>query len=170
MKFSTARDKLNQRPRRGTPGAPDRNLPVPNRVRGGQRPALPTTRSSAFTLAEVLVALMFMAIVVPVVVEALHVASLSGEIATRKAEASRVADSVLNESIVTTNWTSSLSGTVVEGAHEFRWTMSAEPWRADSAMQMVTAEVTFLARGRDYSVRLNTLATLPTIGATTMAQ
>ena len=39
---------------------------------------------SAFTLAEVLAALLFMAIVIPVAVEALHVASLSGEIATRK--------------------------------------------------------------------------------------
>ncbi len=113
---------------------------------------------------------MFMAIVIPVVVEALHVASLSGEVAARRAEATRVADRVLTESIVTTNWTSSTSGTVVEGTHQFRWTINTQPWPEDSAVQIVGAEVKFTASGRDYSVRLNTLAMLPTMTATTMTQ
>lgn len=125
---------------------------------------------SAFTLAEVLAALMFMAIVIPVVVEALHVASLSGEIATRKAEATRVADRILNESIVTTNWTSASGGTVVENGNEFRWTMKTRPWPEDSAMQLVGTEVTFSARGKQYSVTLNTLASVPTITGTTAQQ
>ena len=41
----------------------------------------------AFTLAEVLAALLFLAIVVPTAVEALHVASLGGEVAVRKSAA-----------------------------------------------------------------------------------
>src|ERR1035437_10572400 len=58
-------------------------------------------RTAAFTLAEVLAALLFMAIVIPVAVEALHTASLAGEIGVRKGVAARVADRILNESIVT---------------------------------------------------------------------
>ena len=128
-------------------------------------------RAAAFTLVEVLAALMFMAIVVPVAVDALHVASLSGEFAVRKAEAARVADRVLNEGIVTTNWNSGgMNGTVNEGGHEFHWTMSNQAWSQDTTMYLLTAEVSFSAGGRSYSVRLNTLAGSPTASTgTTMA-
>jgi type II secretory pathway pseudopilin PulG len=115
---------------------------------------------AAFTLAEVLAALLFMAIVIPVAIEALHVATLGGEVAVRKGEAARVADRILSESLVTTNWTSgSQNGTVTEGADDFRWTLSSQNWPQD-AMELLTAEVTFSAQGRDYSVKLSTLANL----------
>jgi type II secretory pathway pseudopilin PulG len=127
-------------------------------------------RASAFTLVEVLAALMFMAIVIPVAVDALRVASLSGEFATRKAEAARVADEVLNESIVTTNWNSAVNGTVIENGHEFRFTVHTQSWPQDSTLQLLIAEVTFSAGGRQCSVRLNTLANPISTGvATTMA-
>ena len=117
----------------------------------------------AFTLAEVLVAMLFLAIVIPVAVEVLNVAARAGEVAARKSAAARVADRVLNESIVTTNWTGSgqQSGTITEGILDFRWKLSARNWPQD-AMELLTAEVTFSAQGRDYSVKLNTLAGLPT--------
>ena len=117
-----------------------------------------TRHTSAFTLAEVLAALLFLAIVIPAAVEALHVASLSGEVAARKGAAARVADRILNESIVTTNWsTGTLNGTVTEGAQEFRWTLTSQTWPVD-AMELLTAEVKYSAQGRDYSVKLYTLA------------
>jgi type II secretory pathway pseudopilin PulG len=121
--------------------------------------------TAGFTLAEVLAAMLFMAIVVPVAVEAYRVAGLAGEVSVRKAEATRVADRVLNESIVMTNWThAGLSGTVVENGHEFRWTLRNQLWPTDVTMQLLTAEVTFSTGGRDYSVRLNTLANAPAFG------
>lgn len=121
-----------------------------------------TCRSSAFTLAEVLAALLFLAIVIPTAVEALHVASLAGEVAARKSEAARVADRILNESLVTTNWTGGIqSGTVTEGILDFRWKLTSQNWPQDS-MQLLTAEVTYSAQGKDYSMRLSTLANLQT--------
>jgi len=126
-----------------------------------------TRRASGFTLVEVLAALMFMAIVIPVAVDALRVASLSGEFATRKAEAARVADEVLNESIVTTNWNSAVNGTVIENGHEFHYTLQSQSWPQDSTMQLLTAEVTFSAGGRECSVRLNTLAIPSSTSVTT---
>ncbi|HKI68548.1 MAG TPA: prepilin-type N-terminal cleavage/methylation domain-containing protein, partial [Verrucomicrobiae bacterium] len=59
---------------------------------------------SAFTLVEVLAALLLMAIVIPVAIEALHTAAIAGEVAARKGEASRVASEVLNQCVVATNW------------------------------------------------------------------
>ena len=61
-------------------------------------------RAAGFTLVEVLAALLFLAIVIPTAVEALHMATLSGEVAARKSVAARVADRILNEAIVMTNW------------------------------------------------------------------
>jgi hypothetical protein len=125
-------------------------------------------RSQAFTLAEVLAAMLFLAIVIPVAVEALHVASLAGEVAARKGAAGRIADRILNESLVTTNWSGGVqSGTVPEGALDFRWTLTSQNWPQDS-MQMLTAEVKFLAQGKDYSVKLSTLASSQNQPATTM--
>jgi hypothetical protein len=124
----------------------------------GRQVAGVTGHSSAFTLAEVLAALLFLAIVIPTAVEALHVASLAGEVAARKSEAARVADRVLNESLVTTNWTGGMqSGTVTEGILDFRWKLTSQNWPQDS-MELLTVDVTYSAQGRDYSVQLSTLA------------
>lgn len=128
-------------------------------------------RLHAFTLAEVLAAMLFLAIVIPVAVEALHISSRMGEVAARKGAAVRIADRVLNESLVTTNWTGSgQNGTVSEGAIDYRWTLSAQSWpqaqtqsplNSMISMEMLTAQVTFLAQGKDYTVKLSTLANSP---------
>jgi len=119
-------------------------------------------KCAAFTLAEVLVAMLFMAIVIPVAVEALHVSSLAGEVAARKGAAARIADRILNESLVTTNWTGAAqNGTISEGPLDFQWTLTAQSW-PQATMEMLTAQVTFQAQDRDYSVKLSTLANPPT--------
>ena len=117
---------------------------------------------AGFTLAEVMAAMLFLAIVIPAAVEALHVSSLAGEVAARKGAAARIADRVLNESLVLTNWGSGVqNGTVAEGVLDFRWTLTSQAWPPD-AMQWLTAEVKYQAQGKDYSVKLSTLANLPT--------
>ena len=118
--------------------------------------------SSAFTLAEVLAAMLLLAIVIPAAVEALHVSSLAGEVAARKGAAARIADRILNESIVLTNWNNGVqSGTVPEGVLDFHWTLNSQAWPQD-VMQLLTAEVTYQAQGKDFSVKLSTLANLQT--------
>jgi hypothetical protein len=108
---------------------------------------------------------MFLAIVIPVAVEALHTSSLAGEVAARKGVAARVADRILNESLITTNWNrGTQSGTVTEGATEFQWTLTSENWPQDALqMQLLTAEVKYSAQGRDYSVKISTLANPQTL-------
>jgi hypothetical protein len=82
--------------------------------------------------------------------------------------AARIADRVLNESLVMTNWNlGSQNGTVTEGAEEFRWALSSQNWPVNT-MQLLTAEVKFSAQGHDYSVKLSTLANLQAQPLTTM--
>jgi hypothetical protein len=117
---------------------------------------------AAFTLAEVLAALLFLAIVIPTAVEALHVASLAGEVAARKSEAARVADRILSESVVTTNWTGGVqNGTITEGIMDFKWQLKSQAWPQDS-MELLTVDVTYSAQGKDYSVQMSTLASSQT--------
>ena len=121
-----------------------------------------TRHTAAFTLAEILAAMLFLAIVIPAAVEALHVASFAGDVAARKGAAARIADRVLSESIVTTNWNAGTqSGTVTEGTEDFHWTLTSQNWPVDT-MQLLTADVTFSAQGHDYSVESSTLANLQT--------
>jgi Tfp pilus assembly protein PilV len=125
---------------------------------GRRAPRRRCGRSAGFTLAEVLASLLFLAIVIPAAVEAMRVASLSGQVAAKKGAAVRVADSVLNESIVLTNWAGGTrSGTVSDGAMDYQWKLTSQAWEQNS-ITLLTAEVSFKAQGRDYSVKLSTLA------------
>src|SRR5262245_41736749 len=117
--------------------------------------------SDAFTLAEVLAALVFLAILIPVALQGLNIASRAGEAAARNSEAALIAESVLNETVVTTNWNQTVqNGTAKQGLREFRWTIRNEPWNQDPAattMRQLTAEVFYSVQGVSHSVRLSTL-------------
>jgi type II secretory pathway component PulJ len=112
---------------------------------------------SGFTLAEVLAAMLFMAIVIPVAVAGLRIASHAGQVGSRKAAACRVADRVLNEALVTGQLQkSSQSGSVREGEIEYQWSITLEPSGLDT-LSLATVEVTYPARGQNYDVTLSTL-------------
>src|SRR5438046_10718988 len=97
-------------------------------------------RMAAFTLAEVLAALAFMAIVIPVAVDGLRVANRAGQVGQRKAVAARIAERVLNELVITGQFRSTTqSGTVREGVQADQWCMRSEPWPMDSKI-LVTVE------------------------------
>ena len=120
-----------------------------------------TGPAAAFTLAEVLAALLFMAIVIPVAIEGMHIASRAGTVAERKGEAARVAQRLLTETLVTTNWNQTVqSGTLTEGRRQFTWTMHNDPWNQDPSQNVIrqlSVEVKFTAQNQDYAVRMSTL-------------
>ena len=99
-----------------------------------------------------------MAIVIPVAVQGLKVANLSGQVAERKGEAMLVAERVLNESMITTNWLKSLqSGTIDAQNRQYRWLIRNEPWLQDP-MRVVSVQVRYTVQGQEYDVVLSTLA------------
>lgn len=113
---------------------------------------------AAFTLAEVLAALAFMAIVIPVAVQGVQLASRAGQVGVRKATAARIADRVLNELEVTGQLLSGTqNGVVREGGREFAWRMDSQSWREAAELDVVTIRVAFEVQGAEYDVQLSTL-------------
>ena len=110
-----------------------------------------------FTLVEVLAALLLMAIVIPVAMQGMSVASRAAIMSQRKAAAMRVAERMLNELIVTGQMTqSTASGSLDDGDTTYPWAMESEPWPQD-AMTQVTVKVTFTVQGNSYDVSASTL-------------
>lgn len=116
----------------------------------------PRRGSRGFTLVEALAALGFLAIVIPVAVHGLQVASLAGQLALRKTEAARVADRVLGGLIATGQWSQSPQGTVREDGREYQWRAQSQAWQ-DATLKLVTVEVTYLVQERRFDLRLGTL-------------
>jgi type II secretory pathway pseudopilin PulG len=123
----------------------------PQRSYAGKR------RLAGFTLAEVLAALAFMAIVIPVAIEGLRIANLAGQVGQGKGAALRVAERVLNEQIIGSQLGSrAANGTAQEGLREYRWQVRTESWPEDT-MNLVTVQVTYKVQEQDYDVFLSTL-------------
>lgn len=112
---------------------------------------------AGFTLAEVLAALFFMAIVIPVALQALNVSARAADMASRRPVAARLAERLLNETIV--NRQSNLGlrkGTTDEEGLSLEWTVKTDLWEREG-MRQLTAEVFYNVQGRAYSVVLTTL-------------
>src|SRR4051794_11662837 len=108
--------------------------------------------TGGFTLIELLAAMIFMAIVIPAALQGLQIASRAGEVAQRKAAATRILDSVMNENIAgAASRGATQKGVVSEGALDFNWQIRLENWKEDS-MRLVTGDVTYQVRGQDYHV------------------
>lgn len=113
--------------------------------------------SRGFTLVEVLAALLFMAILVPVTMEAVRVASRAGQVSERKSVAARIAERVLNELSATGGLRqNSGSGRIEERLRSYGWVMRSESWKEDR-MNLVTVTVSYEVQGQTYDVSLSTL-------------
>ncbi|MDA1274618.1 MAG: type II secretion system protein [Verrucomicrobia bacterium] len=118
------------------------------------------SRAAGFTFAEVLAALVVMAIVIPVAMKGLQIASRAGVVAQRKSVASRLAESLLNEVIVTQQWEGALQrGDFGEDYNGYEWRILNETWSQEAALRMISVEVIYRVQDREYNVRLSTLAT-----------
>lgn len=114
----------------------------------------------AFTLAEVLAAMLFMAIVIPIAIQGMRIASLAGEVSQRKIVAARIGNKVLNEMKVTGQLrAANQNGVVQEGGLSYNWSVRSQIWTQDTTypMTLVTMTVTYPAQGRSYEVHLSTL-------------
>jgi type II secretory pathway pseudopilin PulG len=118
------------------------------------------SRARGFTLAEVLAALLFMAILIPVTMQAVSVASRAGVLGQRKATAMRIAERVLDEQIVSGLIGSATPyGTIVEGDISYPWTIQSDAWTEDptTGINVITVRVEFDVQGTTYNVAASTL-------------
>ena len=127
------------------------------RIRTVRRRCLSKGSQAGFTLVEALAALTFLAIVIPVAVHAIQIASRASQVAERKVVAARVADRLLGELIATGQWKqSAASGSTEEGTRQFRWQLRSESWQKD-ALRLLTLQVNYAVQGQDYEVHVSTL-------------
>jgi len=124
----------------------------------------PERHRSGFTLAEVLAALLLLAIVIPVALQGLRVASMAGEVGQRKMIAARIGNKVLNELKVTAQLQNTgQTGVVQDHGISYRWTVKNQSWTEDTQSQMILATLTvnFAVQGKSYDVHLSTLVAPP---------
>ncbi len=114
-------------------------------------------RGAAFTFVEILAAMLFMAIVIPVTMQGLRVASDAGTLAVRKATATQLAETMLNELAVTDEWRSGTqAGSFQSPYQDFKWEISNEPWLETGILQL-SIKVTFPLRNREFDIYFSTL-------------
>ncbi len=119
--------------------------------------AVPYNSQRGFTFVEVLVAMLFVAIVIPIALQGIALAAKSGNIAERKMTASILAEKKLNEIIITEQWDAGENqGTFGEEWPEYSWQLISESWNVDS-MTIITLVASFEVQQRKYSVEISAL-------------
>ncbi|HEV7867611.1 MAG TPA: hypothetical protein VGO90_08005 [Chthoniobacteraceae bacterium] len=114
-------------------------------------------RHAAFTFVEILAALAFLGLLVPVIVSALTLSNRAGVIAERTLIATQLGENKLNEMLLGNAWSGGESrGDFGEEHPGFRWEMTQTPWEA-GAMTELAIDVIFPVQGQDHDVRLTTL-------------
>jgi type II secretory pathway pseudopilin PulG len=115
-------------------------------------------RRAAFTLVEVLAAMAFMAILVPVLVSALSTANRGAITAERAAVAAQLAENKLNEALIQGTWSSGArTGDFGDEWPGYTWEIQSTNWTELSEFTELTLLVHYQVQGQDRSVDLSTL-------------
>ncbi len=113
--------------------------------------------SNAFTFVEVLAAMVFMGILIPVVVSALTLSNRAAVTSEREAIAMQLAENKLGELMIDNAWTSAgARGDFAPNRPGYRWEISQADWESGT-MTEFTIRVFFQVQGREESVLLSTL-------------
>jgi Tfp pilus assembly protein PilV len=117
-----------------------------------------------FTLSEVLIALLLVAVVLPVAVHAVLTANRAGVAASRRETAVRLADNKLQEIVLTDAWLDAEDeDTFDDEFSDYRWTLESTSWEGDTehAMRELTLRVYFYVQSQELQVSLTTLVEEP---------
>jgi hypothetical protein len=101
--------------------------------------------------------MLFMAIVIPTVIEGMMIANRSALVAERKTIAVGFAENLLNEFIITEEWRNGkFSGDFGNRYAGFRWELIRSSWDQEP-LALLTVVVNYPVQGRDYYVQLSTV-------------
>jgi type II secretory pathway pseudopilin PulG len=111
-----------------------------------------------FTLVEVLAAMAFLGILMPVVISALFVSSRAAVVSERSTIAMQLGENRLSEMMVGGAWTSeSGRGDFGDQWPGYRWELTKAAWEAGT-MTELTMDVFYTVQGTEHDLRLTTLA------------
>jgi len=130
--------------------------------RGATRLAARPRTPAGFTLVEALIALLLMALVLPVAMHAVARCMQLGVDTDRRAEAAALAHDRLAEAVMRREWeTGSASGVFTDGQADdpdrYRWEMRVDDWEGTLLFKRVTLTVRWEARGTEKAFALTTL-------------
>lgn len=112
-----------------------------------------------FTLVEVLAAIAIIAIVLPSVMYGIGASSRLAGVARRRAQATTLAESKLNEILVTNAWQGSLlSGDFGDLAPGFTWEAAVTDWPDDADTSQIDLYVRWTSSNQAFEVVVSTLA------------
>jgi len=121
------------------------------------RVAVSSSGRRAFTLVEVLATLTLAAIILPVAMKGISLATAASGETRRKLEAATLAEGELAELLATGEWEGAdLSGDFGEDRPGYRWYAEVSDWDG-AVLKQVTVHVEWTARGRQRDVSLTTL-------------
>jgi type II secretory pathway pseudopilin PulG len=135
--------------------------PGPAKLPGLTIPASRIARNGrsrlGFTFAEILAAMVFLAILVPVVIEGLMLANRAATVAERTAIGMQLGENRLNELMFDRLWASApVRGDFGSEWPGYRYELSRRNWPMDSMVEL-TVRVTFDVQGRPHEIQLATL-------------
>ena len=138
-----------------------------SRIRHSFAPLRLCVRSSAFTFVEILAALVFLAILIPAVIEGITLSSRASILTERSAIAAELAQNKINELTLNDTWASAETGGDF-GADwpGYRWESTQSTWEMDT-MTLLAVTVRFSVQGREQNLVLSTLVNSGTASATT---
>ena len=121
----------------------------------------------AFTFVEILAALVFLAILVPAVIEGITLSSRASVLAERSAVAAELAQNKLNELTLSDTWaTVGSGGDFGTDWPGYRWESTQSTWDMDT-MTLLAVKVYFTVQGHEQSLGLSTLVSSTTTSITT---
>jgi prepilin-type N-terminal cleavage/methylation domain-containing protein len=109
------------------------------------------------TLIEVIIAMMLIAIILPIALRGIALSHAAGQRAADAMTAAELARGKINELIATDAWQNAALQGDFDGL-PFTWDATAEPW-TDATFEQLDVYVRWEDRGRQYFVRLTTLVT-----------
>ena len=115
-----------------------------------------------FTLVEVLAALALLAIVLPVAMQGISLATSAASIARQRSEAAALADAKLSELIVTSDWQGgALSGDFAPDWPDYQWKAEVVDWMdpstTNAGLEQLQVHVSWTSRGHQREVVVSTL-------------
>lgn len=114
-------------------------------------------RNRGFTFAEVLAAMVFLAILLPVVMQGLVLANRASVVSERKRTAVHLGNSLLTELVATEQWSfAGNRGNFGPGNELYEWELLQTGWNLDD-MEQLTLIVSYPVQGQVHQINLTTL-------------
>jgi type II secretory pathway pseudopilin PulG len=115
----------------------------------------------AFTFVEVFAAMVFLAILIPAIVEGLSIANRASVVAERGTIAGELAENKMNEMLADGTWQSApqTGGDFGSDWPGYHWTVDQQAWDQDTTnlMTQLSVEVSYPVQGGEHTFRLTTL-------------